>query len=307
MQQFITYLRGNILLSIFGFVGVCGLAAAAYFCYDTLTFQRDAKSASGVVVEFKHHTGNAISPVIHFRLPNGNIIEYTSNTSSSTNMFEIGESVQMLYLSNDPQGSSRLDSFVDLWLLPLVFGLFGVIFGGIPVGVWLYDRRSSGASKSMTLQERMDEVKKNNLQNNNIVASTRMSKTMLRIFPVIGIILLLLAGLFAWKHVQFTRTAPQYRAVVIANEMRSRSYYPVYEFLDNRGDTMHAYSTVGTNPPMFEIGETAEIYYNPHDQTADAKGFFTEWFVVLILGFIGTLFTGIGLILLRVFPGATEK
>lgn len=300
MQQFYTFLRENILLAVFGLVGAAGLAAALFFSYDTLMFLQNAAPARGVVSAIRRHAGNSTSPVIQFNLPYGKRAEYVSGVESSTEHYTIGEEVQMLYLPSDPRGSARIDDFFELWLLPIVFGSLGVVFGGIPVGIWLYDRRSAG-TKAMTLQERVVEVKKNNRMNPNGVESTTMSPKLLMIFPSIGILLLLLAGFFAWKHYRFIQTAPQYRAVVIANEWRSKSIYPVYEFVDQSGDTIHAYSTTGTNPAMFAIGESAEIYYDPHDNSAEAKGFFIEWFAVLILGGIGTLFTGIGLILLRVF------
>lgn len=304
MQQFTTYFRENILLAVFALVGAAGLAAALFFSYDTLIFMQNATPARGVVSDIRRHAGNSTSPVIQFRLPNGRSAEYVSNVESSTEHFTIGEEVQMLYLAADPSGSARIDDFFELWLLPIIFGGLGVVFGGIPVGIWFSDRRTSGAAKAMTLQQQMDEIKRNKQTagwNTSGGGTPQLSNKLLRVFPAIGIVLLLLAGIFAWKQVQFTQAAPQYRALVIANEMRGRAYYPVYEFQDSRGDTIHAYSTVGTNPALYAVGESADILYNTEDNSADARDFFVEWFAVLIVSGIGVLFTGIGVILLRVF------
>ncbi|MBK9249076.1 MAG: DUF3592 domain-containing protein [Ignavibacteria bacterium] len=303
-MNIITFFRDNILLATFALVGAAGLSAAGYFSYDTLIFLDNAKHANGVVSEINRHAGNSTSPVIQFRLPNGKFAEYTSKVESSTAHFTIGEEVRMLYLPSAPSESARIDDFFELWLLPIIFGGLGVVFGGIPVGMWLYDRRTSGSATSMTLQQQMDEIKRNKrttVWNSAGTGTSQMSHKILGIFPAIGIVLLILAGIFAWKQVQFMSVAPQYRALVIANEMRGRAYYPVYEFVGSSGDTIHAYSTVGTNPALYAIGESADILYDAEDNSANARDFFIEWFAVIIVGGIGALFTGIGFILLRVF------
>ncbi len=123
-------------------------------------------------------------------------------------------------------------------------------------------------------------------------------------FPAIGVLLLSAAGFFGWKHYRFIATAPQYTAKVVDLRWQSKAYYPVFEFRDNGGNSVRAAGSMGASPPMFEIGETVEILYDEQGCEAVARGFFSEWAPVLIIGFIGTVFTGVGMVFVRVFRRA---
>lgn len=126
----------------------------------------------------------------------------------------------------------------------------------------------------------------------------------LRVFPVVGVLLLAVAVFFGWKHYRFIQTAPHYTAIVIDVKWQSKSYYPLFEFKDASGDTIHAYGSMGASPPMFKVGETVEILYDEHYHEGIARNFFSEWMPMVILGFIGALFTGIGAVISYLFNRA---
>jgi hypothetical protein len=70
---------------------------------------------------------------------------------------------------------------------------------------------------------------------------------------------------------------------------------PVVEFEDRAGETHRVWGTVSSNPPAYERGERVEVRYRPGapDQ-ARIDGFLENWFVSLVLGGLGTVFTGVG-------------
>lgn len=72
-------------------------------------------------------------------------------------------------------------------------------------------------------------------------------------------------------------------------------YTPKVEFQINN-QTYQIYGSVSSNPPAFDIDEEVELFVNPKSpQTASINSFMENWFVVLILGFMGTVFVAIGI------------
>lgn len=91
--------------------------------------------ADGVVVDIVRE-GGMYSPVVRFRLPNGEQHEVTELGSGSPD-FSRGDLVTVLYMPEDPQ-SVRLDTFDRLWLVPIIaiaFGCFWLMFGAVAWGL----------------------------------------------------------------------------------------------------------------------------------------------------------------------------
>lgn len=87
--------------------------------------------ADGVIVDIVQE-GNMYSPVVHFRLPNGELQEVTDLGSGSPD-FSKGDLVTVLYMPEDPQ-DFRLDTFERLWMVPIIaigFGCFWLMFGAV--------------------------------------------------------------------------------------------------------------------------------------------------------------------------------
>lgn len=75
----------------------------------------------------------------------------------------------------------------------------------------------------------------------------------------------------------------------------STTYKPVVSFTTKDGKQIQYTSSVSSNPPSYEVGETVEIFYDPADpHDANINGFASLWLAPLILGFIGTIFFLIG-------------
>jgi uncharacterized protein DUF3592 len=77
----------------------------------------------------------------------------------------------------------------------------------------------------------------------------------------------------------------------------STAWYPTVEF-DVDGKAYSFQSSVGRNPPGYEIGDTVEVAYAPGDpDNARMAAFWSAYLLPLILGGIGIVFTSIGVVL----------
>lgn len=87
--------------------------------------------ADGIVTEVVRE-GDMYSPIVRFRLPNGELHEVRDLGSGAPD-FSAGDLVTVLYMPENPE-DFRLDTFERLWLVPiilLVFGGFWLMFGAI--------------------------------------------------------------------------------------------------------------------------------------------------------------------------------
>ncbi|AQG79596.1 DUF3592 domain-containing protein [Spirosoma montaniterrae] len=118
------------------FAGVGTLfAIIAYRSWDnTYSIVRNGIQTQGVVIENRYKErinlksrSTAMAPVVQFRTADGMSITYYSQTYTSPVQAEVGETVSIWYMPNNPQ-EATLEG-VDAWLLPVVFGIFGVVFG----------------------------------------------------------------------------------------------------------------------------------------------------------------------------------
>ena len=87
-------------------------------------------TASGVIVDIdsSYDSDGDISyrPVIEFVAGDGATYRFTGRTGSSSRP-AMGGSIDVLYDPADPQGATE-KTFVNLWLFPIAFGGFGLVF-----------------------------------------------------------------------------------------------------------------------------------------------------------------------------------
>jgi Protein of unknown function (DUF3592) len=89
-------------------------------------------------------------PQVRFYQPNGEIILFTSRSGTNPPSFQINQRVTVLYDPGDPQ-HAYIQSFGQLWMLPILLGAMGVAFT-IPE-ICLVLMRRSGARKEAWLQQ----------------------------------------------------------------------------------------------------------------------------------------------------------
>ena len=111
-------------------IGAALLMAGYLFLSNTLSFVDSAVKTKGVIIdlnEYEDSEGDTMyAPIFKFKdLKNK---EYTieSNYSSNSGFGGIGSEISILYLQKDPK-SARIDSFVGLYLLPIILGGMGVV------------------------------------------------------------------------------------------------------------------------------------------------------------------------------------
>ncbi len=164
----------RLFIIIFGLVGL-GTGIGEFFVLKSVfEFRSQAVVVPGEVVDFVSSRGSKggtmYAPVVRYRVaaPEGGIgasYEAPGSVSSSSRGYHLGERVEVLYLPDAP-AEGRIDSFMEQWLLPLILGIFALVFGGIAVafiGVEIRKRRIYAwlQHSGMTVQARINEVGKN--------------------------------------------------------------------------------------------------------------------------------------------------
>ena len=120
----------------------------------------------------------------------------------------------------------------------------------------------------------------------------------------IGLLLLALAAWSVWSTKAWIAHSVEAEGTVI-EMVRTRDsdgdymYAPLVRFSTAEGKTIEFQSSLRTNPPAYRTGQTVSVLYDPAvPESASIRGFFTLWFVALILSFIGVIFLGIGAVMI---------
>jgi hypothetical protein len=116
---------------LFSIIGLGLLIASLFIFLNTRSFINSSARATGTVVahvSVKSSGGDTTyAPVITFRTPDGQTIEFKSQTSSSSRSPAVGQTVEVLYNPRNPQEAS-VNSFSSLWLLPIILSGLGAGF-----------------------------------------------------------------------------------------------------------------------------------------------------------------------------------
>ncbi|MFZ3572622.1 DUF3592 domain-containing protein [Streptomyces sp. BH097] len=135
-------------VSVFGGIFlVVGLILA----WSSVSLLREADSATGTVVSLqwrdedigpsrKSRDRPAAYPVVEFAAADGTPHTFRSSTGSNPPSYEEGEHVEVLYRADDPE-DARINGFLSLWLLPLIFGGIGLIAATVAAIIAMVSRR----------------------------------------------------------------------------------------------------------------------------------------------------------------------
>lgn len=123
---------------IFAAVGlVFAIGAAIVFLKDR-SFAANGVRAPGTVIEMigsrDSDDGYTYKPVVEFRDADGQPHVFSSSVSSSPPQYSTGEAVTVIYAPGSPD-RAIIDSFVDRYLMPLIFGGLGTLFTIIGFGI----------------------------------------------------------------------------------------------------------------------------------------------------------------------------
>lgn len=130
----------KIIGGIFAMIGVAALVGMAFAIVGTNSFIKQSSVTSGEIIDIvtrtsKDSDGNTTRshyPVVRFNDATGNAVEFESSTSTSSRT-GIGEHVQVRYIPDNPSKARISSSFLDMWGVSLMLGIFGVVFAGLGV------------------------------------------------------------------------------------------------------------------------------------------------------------------------------
>lgn len=166
------------------------------------------------------------------------------------------------------------------------------------------------ASPIMTEQEEKafhDQVTK--------ATSFNVGKLVGSIFMGVGSVMLIVVAYLVYSNMQFAKRAKPVKGKVMAydsyeskdsdNNGYTTMYTPTFEYAYN-GKTYTYKSTTSSSGKEFEIGEMVDVLVDPNEpEKVIVHSFMEEWFVSVLLGFMGTMFTGMGYMAYRVFGNRT--
>jgi hypothetical protein len=128
------------------------------------------------------------------------------------------------------------------------------------------------------------------------------------VFAAVGIGMLV-GTFFLYRNTSaFVEQAARADGTVIDLVRKSKTYAPVVQFNDQKGERIEFISSSGSNPPSYTKGEKIEVLYLPSDpQKAAINDFLSLWGDCVILGAMGGIFSLIGIGIIVVLGLADRK
>ncbi len=137
-------------------------------------------------------------------------------------------------------------------------------------------------------------------------------KWVLLIFLGVGILLTVGGSIWAWNSFSFTQRAKATKGTIVAIDeqvserkhngevtRRTFTYAPVFVFRDTQGREYTVTASVRSAKRDYELGQEVAVLYDPADpQKASVDSFVALWLGPLALGFLGIVFSGIGLFMI---------
>jgi hypothetical protein len=170
------------------------------------------------------------------------------------------------------------------------------------------------ADQALTLAEKLEEelgiaLFEKSVEKKEISTSgVNVGKLVGSIFMGVGIIMLSVIAYLIVSNNKFEQRAVRTKGKVIDyknyqssndNGGSTTMYTPVFEYEFNGQSYQHTSST-SSSSPEYEIGEEVEVLVDPKRPAEILiNTFWEKWFVVVLLGFMGTIFTGVGFLVFR--------
>ena len=114
----------RILFAVMLLVSLPFVLGAAYMAWNSAATKFGSLSTVGRVIEI---TGTTPTLVVRFRTDAGEAHELTSVGSDLYKNYRVGDGVRVYYDDARP-ADATLDLFVELWLIPILLGVFGMFF-----------------------------------------------------------------------------------------------------------------------------------------------------------------------------------
>jgi hypothetical protein len=127
----------TVLSSIFALVGAAMLVAAGRQFTRKRAFVGHSALASGTIIaltENRERDEISYFPKVKFQTASGHEVTFQSEMGSSSDAGRIGDTVAVRYRTDQPD-VAEIDSFMSLWGLALLFGMLGVVFLFVGLGI----------------------------------------------------------------------------------------------------------------------------------------------------------------------------
>jgi hypothetical protein len=145
---------------------------------------------------------------------------------------------------------------------------------------------------------------------------TNLGRLVGGIFMSLGFIMLAVVVYLIQSNYQFAQRAIPVKGKVISyDNYESRDddggsttmYTPTFQY-DFEGKTYTHKSSTSSSSPGYEIDEEVEVLVDPNDpKEILIDSFWEKWFLPVLLGFMGSMFAGMGYLAYRVFGKPHER
>lgn len=127
---------------VFPLVGGLLFAIGAFLFIRTRIFLGKAQEVQGTVIQMVWSSssdgGGGYSPVYQFRTISGQMITVQDSLSSSPPMFQVGQTIDVLYDPENPQ-NARIKKFWSLYFTSILLCGMGLIFGGVGIVLLIFN------------------------------------------------------------------------------------------------------------------------------------------------------------------------
>jgi hypothetical protein len=127
----------TVIGSIFALTGGAMLVAAGRQFTRRRAFVQQSTLAAGTIIALtENREGDEVSyfPIVKFQTSSGREVTFQSEMGSSSEAGRIGDTVEVRYRPDQPD-VAEIEAFMSLWGLTLLFGLLGVVFLFLGLGI----------------------------------------------------------------------------------------------------------------------------------------------------------------------------
>ncbi len=139
---------------VFSLVGGLLALIGVFLFIRTRIFIGKAQAVKGTVIQMVYSRTSSSSssggyaPVYQYKTLDGQSFVMQDNLSSNPPRFQVGQEIDVLYESENPQ-KARINKWMNLYFAPVLLGVLGLIFGGIGISLVFSELlRFSGFSPS---------------------------------------------------------------------------------------------------------------------------------------------------------------
>lgn len=314
---------------LFFIIGAGIFVFGVYLIYDHINYERIAMETTGKVIGFEVSRGSKNND-IYKPVVESYFGEFTSGYGSSIPTYEIGERVDVLYISGkEPRLKSNMPYYMGITLM-LFGGIFCLIFFSVfsftaynflsslfflcIIAVFVrrklktngIDSLDEWKEKFVLKQEQTKDFEKHIIRDRDDlekihVRQQKMIKFVGPVFAIIGLGVIGLGIYLGFERYDFLETAVSASGTVIDfHESRSDdgyTYYPIVEYAPAGSyEAVTFRHDTGSNPPSFQKGEAVKVLHlpdTPHVAIID-KGIF-NWTTSIFVTCFGLLFAVAGL------------